>query len=308
MAPERYLDYASKARWQYAKILVMRECGEGHRTMQALGMYVAPELGKPGFHCPICGVSAQHAWYNIFIGPPSTPDVPAFALERFRARQRAAATAMNPTSWGASPQSVAESDPLQITELQPKDPSAMIFISAIVGAAKVSLCGHCRGRLVWIDDRIVWPPVGGAPPANSDMPDEVRADYQEAASIVYLSPRGAAALLRLAIQKLCKYLGEPGKNINVDIGSLVANGLDAHIQEALDAVRVIGNESVHPGEMNLKDDQETAVALFGLVNLIVEEMISRKKRIRAVYSKLPPDKLKGIMDRDAKSKSPPPTT
>jgi hypothetical protein len=55
--------------------------------------------------------------------------------------------------------------------------------------------------------------------------------------------------------------------------------------------------------MNLKDDQETAVTLFGLVNLIKEEMISRKKRIRAVYSKLPADKLKGIENRDSKTKT-----
>lgn len=277
--------------------------------MEAPGEYVAPEVGKPGFHCPLCGVSAQHAWFNVFIGPPSTPDAPAFALERLRARQRAAAISMNPNNWSkSSPQTVTDSDPLRVAELQPKDPSEMIFISASVGAAKVSLCGHCRRRLVWIDDRIAWPPVGGAPLANPDMPDDVREDYQEAASIVYQSPRGAAALLRLAIQKLCKHLGEPGENINADVGALVAKGLDTHIQEALDAVRVIGNESVHPGEMDLKDDRETAVALFGLVNLIVEDMISRKKRISAVYSKLPAGKLKGIENRDAKSKSTPSTT
>ena len=153
--------------------------------------------------------------------------------------------------------------------------------------------------MIWVQGRIIWPAVASAPPANPDMPHDVKDDYYEAASIVYQSPRGAAALLRLAIQKLCKHLGEPGENINADVGSLVIKGLDTHIQEALDAVRVIGNETVHPGEMELKDDHETAVALFGLVNLIVEDMISRKKRIRAVYSKLPAGKLKGIEDRDA---------
>jgi len=129
--------------------------GRDRRTMEAPGEYVAPEVGKPGFHCPLCGVSAQHAWFNVFIGPPSTPDAPAFALERLRARQRAAAISMNPNNWSkSSPQTVTDSDPLRVAELQPKDPSEMIFISASVGAAKVSLCGHCRRRLVWIDDRI----------------------------------------------------------------------------------------------------------------------------------------------------------
>ena len=181
-------------------------------------------------------------------------------------------------------------------------PGQMLVISGGVKDAIVSQCPVCLRRMVWVNGRIVWPAVGGAQPANPDMPNDVRDDYQEAASIVYQSPRGAAALLRLAIQKLCKHLGEPGENINADVGSLVAKGLDTHIQEALDAVpRVIGNESVHPSRRSdLKDDRETAVALFGLVNLIVEDMISRKKRIRSVYSKLPAAKLKGIEDRDAK--------
>jgi hypothetical protein len=73
------------------------------------------------------------------------------------------------------------------------------------------------------------------------------------------------------------------------------------MQQALDAVRVIGNEAVHPGELDLSDDVETASSLFGLVNIIAEEMISRKKRVQAVYDKIPASKRDGIDARNTRA-------
>lgn len=79
------------------------------------------------------------------------------------------------------------------------------------------------------------------------------------------------------MQKLCAVLGESGKDINADIASLVTKGLSVQIQQALDIVRVIGNEAVHPGHIDLKDDPKTAELLFDLLNLIVEEKISEPR-------------------------------
>jgi hypothetical protein len=99
---------------------------------------------------------------------------------------------------------------------------------------------------------MLYPDAGGGPPANPDLPEDIRGDYLEAQAIVGRSPRGAAALLRLCIQKLCKHLGEEGEHLWTDIGNLVRKGLPPAVQEALDAVRVIGNEAVHPGQMDLR--------------------------------------------------------
>lgn len=131
-------------------------------------------------------------------------------------------------------------------------------------------------------DRLIYPPTLAGPQPHSDLPPALAADFEEARRIVDLSPRGAAALLRLLVQKLCIELGEKGQRIDDDIASLVTKGLDESVQQALDAVRVIGNEAVHPGQMDLRDDRDTAIVLFDLVNDITAQTITRRRRAQAI--------------------------
>ncbi len=98
------------------------------------------------------------------------------------------------------------------------------------------------------------------------MPEDVKYDFLEARSIVNESSRGAGALLRLALQKFMSHLGEKGKDLNSDIRNLVEKDLPIQIQQSLVSVRVIGNEAVHPGELNFKDNSETVIPLFDLLN------------------------------------------
>jgi hypothetical protein len=163
----------------------------------------------------------------------------------------------------------------------------------------VSQCYSCNKVAVWRHEKLVYPNDAAGEEAQPDMPDDVRADYDEARSIVNASPRGAAALLRLAIQKLCVHLGEPGKNINTDIGSLVAKGLPKQIEQALDAVRVIGNEAVHPGELDLRDDRETVFRLFRVINVVIDNRISQPKQIDELYDMIPARKTAEIEARNA---------
>jgi len=170
----------------------------------------------------------------------------------------------------------------------------------------LSECYNCHRWAVWVHDKLIFPPQRVGPDPNPDLPADIVTDYEEARAILSLSPRGAAALLRLCVQKLCIVLGEKGKSIDDDIASLVAKGLHPLVQQSLDIVRVIGNEAVHPGVIDLNDDRDTANQLFGLVNAIAEEMISRPKRVSALYDKLPAGKREAIERRDAKATAKPP--
>lgn len=164
-----------------------------------------------------------------------------------------------------------------------------------LGAAQ---CCHCGKYSIWHRKQMIMPDGGSAPLPHPEMPEDVKEDFNEARGIVAKSPKGAAALLRLAIQKLMVDLKQSGKDLNDDIGNLVKMGLSAMVQQSLDAVRVIGNECVHPGTINLDDNPETAQALFGLVNIVVDEMIAKPKAVKALYGSLPKPKLDAIAVRD----------
>lgn len=162
----------------------------------------------------------------------------------------------------------------------------------------ISICMHCKKPSYWFNNSMIYPNKVMAPLPNTDLPDDIKAVFEEARQISNLSPKGAAALLRLVIQKLCVYLGEPGKDLNKDIGSLVKKGLPDRIQKALDVVRVIGNESVHPGQIDISDNPAATSKLFELVNMIADKMITEPKELDKLFDGLPDGKKEAIQKRD----------
>ena len=159
-------------------------------------------------------------------------------------------------------------------------------------------CQCCGKKTIWIDDKYVYPDIV-AEEANTDMPDTVKQLYEEAGLIYSKSPRAACALLRLAIDRLCNELGETDRDISKNIGALVEKGLPRTIQQALDIVRVVGNKAVHPGQIAFDvDDQNTALMLMKLVNMITERMISEPKEINTMFEQLPESIKTSIENRD----------
>ena len=145
---------------------------------------------------------------------------------------------------------------------------------------------------------MIVPSEAPVPPPHPDLPESCIHDYEEARQIVAASPRAACALMRLALQKLMAELGEKGKNINDDIGSLVAKGLPVMVQQALDFCRVIGNNAVHPGEIEINDTPDVAHNLFSMLNFIIEDRIAQPKRIESLYLQLPEGARKAVESRD----------
>jgi hypothetical protein len=182
--------------------------------------------------------------------------------------------------------------------------SDVLAAGQTISGLKLAFCQRCEDFSIWVEMKMVYPDTSQAPPPNPDMPEDIEQDYLEAASIISKSPRGAAALIRLAMEKLCRRLNPEGpKKLNDNIQQLLDKGIiKKRIQQALDSVRIIGNETVHPGQLDLKDDIDAAASLFRLVNIIVQETISDDKEIEALFNKCPADKLKGIESREKKEK------
>lgn len=257
--------------------------------------FYPPEFAKSQFNCACCSVYSAQAWYIVAGRQGNWRDDGAYP----------------------QPQSIAKPDGgTHHFGIEPffKTQDSNRMSMAVGGRARtlpkgdddllrhdlyLSVCFHCGNESVWKNERMIWPVRGGSEQPNPDLSAEIQDDYLEAASIVQQSPRAAAALLRLCIQKLTRQLGLPGKNINDDISALVQRGLNPEVQQALDIVRVVGNNAVHPSEIHLSDDKSTANALFELVNFIADQMISFPKKRAAMFASLPSGALSGISKRDA---------
>ncbi|UYF99354.1 DUF4145 domain-containing protein [Halomonas sp. GD1P12] len=166
-------------------------------------------------------------------------------------------------------------------------------------------CQHCGGATLWfgteyreLSGQLIFPLISGAPFPHQDMPEDAKKDYLEARDVLPHSSRAAAALLRLALQRLCIHLGKNSK-IDRAIGELVQDGLPQAVQKALDAIRIIGNESVHPGELKDEDIDKSVGSMFELLNFIVQDRITRFKEIDALYESLPEGKRQGVEKRDS---------
>jgi len=151
---------------------------------------------------------------------------------------------------------------------------------------RIARCVHCHEMSFWIQKNMLYPTTGNAPTANSDIPEEIKADYNEARYVLAHSPRSAAALLRIVIKKMCRHLNGKDEDLNAAIDNLVKKGLPERLKIALEMARVIGEKAVPPGLVDPDDDPSTALKLFALINLMTDAMITQPNQLQDIYDTL----------------------
>lgn len=175
----------------------------------------------------------------------------------------------------------------------------------------VAICMACGDQSVWrltprydpIPDYsgvMIYPAARrGGPPRHPEMPEKVAEFYDEASEVVRVSPRAAAALLRLALEALLKDLYPNEGELNKMIGAAVKDGLPAEVQQSMDYVRFSGNSAAH--ELHTGDDEQVATFLFEITNIIIDRMIAQPKKVSSLYDSLPDKFRQNVEKRDGKS-------
>lgn len=260
--------------------------------MQERG-YTAPSTDRTGFHCPHCGVKCAQKWYDLYgRSLEKTPYRPDWDDINYWEGQ--VASTLDETK-----KKLAEKNLRYVTSLHNGDIRIAAVSSFYVGAISnlyASQCSECSEIALWMRDKLTYPVVGEVTP-HPDLPNRVADTFNEAAKVLEHSPRASAALSRLALQQLCEDLGCEENYLDGQIAELVARGLSLDIQQMLDGIRVIGNNAVHPLEIDISEDNQTPLFLLECINRICQRLITEKQEAEKLYEMLPPGAKEKIEKR-----------
>lgn len=231
--------------------------------------YVAPELGLEAFNCSFCGAYSHQRWDEI----------------------------------EDRPMSLQGSEGIYTSELYDDRVEFLKGESDSFHVCSLSKCMHCGKIAIWIGAIRVYPDNISVELPNTNMPEDIKKIYNEASSIVNISAKSAAALLRLALEKLLIHLGAKKESIDLMIQDLVDKDVisaSGSVRKALDTLRLLGNAGVHPTGIDLEENPNTPFALFKVLNFVVEKLITEEKEMESIYALIPEGKRENLDNRRSK--------
>ena len=158
---------------------------------------IVPALGLNRFTCPHvnCGAIAHQTWYKLYVrehGKDERPWLPGEEdLERYK---------KNNTDPDAGLIKYIKN--LIARKVFFEQHNDLSYLNTELMNVHASECFSCDAIAIWRADELVYPVNHISIAPNEGMPDDVKRDFLEANEIIDKSPRGAAALLRLCVQKL----------------------------------------------------------------------------------------------------------
>lgn len=136
----------------------------------------------------------------------------------------------------------------------------------------VRVCSACGGMSLFVENKIVWPVSSGIKPYEG-IPEAAKRFFEEAQSVLRLSPRSCCALLRVSLEAFADWAIPCMSVKDFDSKSSLNNKIDALkvsplLKERLHNCRAVGNDSAHPGflELSEKDTVETAIQMTEAIN------------------------------------------
>ena len=141
-----------------------------------------------------------------------------------------------------------------------------------------SQCNSCEEYAIWVNDRIVYPQAIIRIPKD-DMPDQIKTFYRQASSISSQCPPASAALLRTVLEMLCTELNYTEGSLKQRIEKMKNDGkIDDELHDAMQSVRIVGNNAVHAGQIEVDDSKEVVKVLFEIIDDITLDLFTKPKR------------------------------
>jgi hypothetical protein len=175
-------------------------------------------------------------------------------------------------------------------------------------------CPECGGLVISIQPRnkgfgaselgneyIVWP-LSSARSVPKEVPEHIKADYEEAALVLQLSPKASAALSRRCLQAVLREEGKASQHNLSDQIDAIIKALPSHIAENIDAIRNIGNFAAHPTKSSVSGEIINVEPGEAEWNLDVLDMLFDFYYVQPAISKA---KKKALDDKLALAGKPP---
>jgi hypothetical protein len=227
--------------------------------------YIEPQLGAESFSCPYCNTVAHQDWYSLFLKPENAAEVRVLTPETVKDLRQGDAQRDNIKEIN---QFVERLKKNALTYEYQKHPHPL---KVKVANLHISNCHSCNGFSLWVGGLLVFPT------RIDKTPELVEEDLEEAAAILNKFPRGAAALMRVCIQKLVPLLEDNDKELNQRISSLVRKGLEMEMQQAMDVLQVLRSDPVQLSRLESQADKKTILRFLDSLKEVLERRMSRNR-------------------------------